>query len=488
MSISILYHQSTADFCYPEKTLYHLSIDKAVSYFCIDTVKRKSFLSILSAPLLTETDIVFRQDVLQDLFKNPSIVDELLSLLSRFSEVYAAQKASQSDRLRISANNNDSLSTAKNILQNNALALKRSLLFVKAMHDVLENADIRSEGLARLKNALAEHHSEPAYSEMLQYCSSFEYFKTSGTLDVKLHISDDGRFDAFDLIEHRYVNISDPDLKKKGLFGRPKKDEPEYHCSRVIPRPTDNIEILFLKAINEISDTFGKLSRTLFDRFLGLTGELTFYQTAIEYINMLQSKGVSMCYPQISENEQNTNVSELYDLFLIASRDNVNSVVPNDFVLSDKNKGVLLFGNNGSGKTVFLRSIATMQIFAQAGLPIPAKNATLPIYRQTVTQFSEAEKEFAAGNDAGRFEQEVRELAYMVDNLHSKSLVFLNETFQTTAYEEGATGLYHILNFFSKKDIKFICVTHLRQLEKRFDNDEVARLHTEKGYKIANCS
>ncbi len=165
--------------------------------------------------------------------------------------------------------------------------------------------------MVRLKNSLAEHLTEPAYSEMLRYCSYFEYFKTSGTLDIRLHISDDGKFDLFDLIEHRYVNISDPDVKKKGLFGRPKKDESEYPCSRVIPQPTDNIEVLFLKAINEISDTFRKLSGTLFDRFLGLSGELTFYQTAIKYINMLQSKGVSMCYPKISEIEQDTNIAEL---------------------------------------------------------------------------------------------------------------------------------------------------------------------------------
>ncbi len=488
MSISILYNQSTADFRYHEKTIYHLSIDKAVSHFCIDTVKRKSFLSVLSSPLLTETDIAFRQEVLQDLCKKPSIVDELLSLLLRFSEVYVAQKASQRDRLRISATNNDSLSTAKNILQSNALSLKRSLLFIKAMYDVLESADICSEGLARLKTALAEHLAEPAYSEMLGYCSSFEFFKISGTLDVKLNISDDGKFNTFDLIEHRYVNISDPNVKKKGLSKLFKREEQEYPCSRVITRPSDNIEVLFLNAINEMSDVFGKLSRTLFDRFGELAGELTFYQTAIKYINMLQKMDAPLCYPKISEKEQNTNVSDLYDLFLLASRDNINSVVPNDFTLSENNKGVLLFGNNRSGKTVFLRSIATMQIFAQAGLPIPAKRATLPIYKQIATQFSEAEKEFVYGDSAGRFEQEVREIAYMVDNLNSQALVFLNETFQTTAYKEGAIGLYHILGFFAKKDIKFICVTHLRQLENHFDIDEITKLYTYEGYKITNRS
>ena len=42
------------------------------------------------------------------------------------------------------------------------------------------------------------------------------------------------------------------------------------------------------------------------------------------------------------------------------------------------------------------------------------------------------------------------ELAAMVDTLKEGSLVFLNETFQNTAYAEGAEGLYNLLKHFSR--------------------------------------
>lgn len=156
----------------------------------------------------------------------------------------------------------------------------------------------------------------------------------------------------------------------------------------------------------------------------------------------------------------------------------------NDFMLGKDNGGLLVFGNNGSGKTVYLRSIGTMQILAQAGLPIPCESAEITLFSQLATQFSEAEKEFCEGNDAGRFEQEVRELAAMVDTLKEGSLVFLNETFQSTAYAEGAEGLYHLLKHFSALSIRWILVSHLRQLEEMFDNNEATILHTAEGYKI----
>ena len=168
------------------------------------------------------------------------------------------------------------------------------------------------------------------------------------------------------------------------------------------------------------------------------------------------------------------------------SKPNPSDVIPNDFVLSKDNSGLLVFGNNGSGKTVYLRSIGTMQLIAQAGLPIPCESAKITLFSQLTTQFSESEKEFCEGNDAGRFEQEVRELAAMVDTLKEGSLVFLNETFQSTAYAEGAEGLYHLLKHFSALNIRWILVSHLRQIEEMFENEEAIILHTAEEYKIVS--
>jgi len=171
----------------------------------------------------------------------------------------------------------------------------------------------------------------------------------------------------------------------------------------------------------------------------------------------------------------------LRDPYLLLSQEDSQAVIPNDFTMTD---GLAVFGNNGSGKTVYLRSIGSMQLLAQAGLPIPAELAEIAPCAQIAAQFSEAEKEFCEGNDAGRFEQEVRELASMVETLHEGALVFLNETFQSTAYSEGAQGLYDLLAHFSACGIRWVLVSHLRELEKMFDPTRVTVRHTSDGYRV----
>ena len=91
---------------------------------------------------------------------------------------------------------------------------------------------------------------------------------------------------------------------------------------------------------------------------------------------------------------------------------------------------------------------------------------------------------FTQGNDAGRFEQEVSEIKEMVDSLTENSLIILNETFQTTAYDEGATGLYGILKYFTKKDVVWILVSHLTQLKDHYTRTDAYHMHTDGAYRV----
>ena len=256
-----------------------------------------------------------------------------------------------------------------------------------------------------------------------------------------------------------------------------------WRCARVNPSKDGLFESLAIASFSDLTKLFSSISEQIFLRFGAVGHELVFYDVALKYINALSTKNTPLCYPKISV-DNGITVKNLYDLYLLMSKPNPSDVIPNDFKLGESNGGVLVFGNNGSGKTVYLRSVGTMQVLAQAGLPIPCESAEISLFSQLATQFSESEKEFCEGNDAGRFEQEVRELAAMVETLKEGSLVFLNETFQSTAYAEGAEGLYHLLKHFSSLNIRWILVSHLRQIEEMFEPNEASVLHTAEGYKI----
>ena len=478
MAISILYPngRSASRASLSDRILYHLSLDRSFLHICADVKKRERFLTVVSELTCDKSEILYRREIVRDFAGNPALLAQLVSLSSRFEELRAAQKSAGKDEIRLSAAGTMSPESAANILQTQALCLKRALLFIKAYGELLEKYAWKSAGLKRLYASCRETVENPAFEMLITYCSKYENFSTAGYLDFRFALDGEGHIGAYDLIDHRYVHVTDPELKKKGFSLFKKAEEPVYPCRRVSPAKDDLYERLATSALSDLAGVFGKLCEQVFEKY-GLIGrELGFYEVACKYVQVLAEKNVPFCYPTFSE-DQSVCVRGLYDLYLVVTMPQASSVVPNDFVLGKDSGGVVVFGNNGSGKTVYLRSVGTMQVLAQAGLPVPCASAKIALFSRLTTQFSEAEKEFCEGNDAGRFEQEVRELAAMVDTLKEGSLVFLNETFQSTAYAEGAEGLYYLLKYFSSCHIRFILVSHLRQLEEMFSEKEAEILH-----------
>ncbi len=485
MAISILYLNERKNYAEPisDRILYHLSLDRSFSHICADVKKRERFLSVVSDLTNDKNEILYRQAVVKDFENNPALLEQLASLSARFEELRITQKTAGRDEYRLNATGTASSATAKNILQAQALCLKRALLFIKAYGELLEKYELKSHGLKSLYSSCKEMYESPDFIKLITFCSKYENFSAGGYWDFKFAMNDEGRIESYELIDHRYIHVTDPELKKKGFSLFKKAEETAYPCQRLSPDKDGLYERLAISALSDLSGAFAKISEQIFEKY-GLIGrELIFYDVSLKYIQALSGKEVPVRYPTFTE-DQSIKVRNLYDLYLLMSKPTPSAVIPNDFMLGKDNGGLLVFGNNGSGKTVYLRSIGTMQILAQAGLPIPCESAEITLFSQLATQFSEAEKEFCEGNDAGRFEQEVRELAAMVDTLKEGSLVFLNETFQSTAYAEGAEGLYHLLKHFSALNIRWILVSHLRQLEEMFENNEVTILHTAEGYKI----
>ena len=80
--------------------------------------------------------------------------------------------------------------------------------------------------------------------------------------------------------------------------------------------------------------------------------------------------------------------------------------------------------------------------------------------------------------------KEVGSAAGVVDEIGTDGLVLLNETFQTTAYEEGAQGLYHILRYLAEGDNRWMLTTHLTDLSAHFTAREVTLLRTDADHRV----
>ncbi len=466
-----------------KKILYHLSLDRCFENICSDIKKREYFLSVISNITDDSEDIKYRQAVLMDFQFCPDLFSELNSLCARFDEFRHSQNKNTADEFHIRLNRSSSDAALKNIVQSWALCLRRALLFVKAFGELLSGYPIKSSGLNELYRACRELYENDAFENVLHFCQKYENFSLRGFLDFRLTLNERGHISDYTLIDHRYIHITDPELKKSGFsWFRKTEEAPQYPCFRFYPADDEYFEKLTVSALSDLSKLFSDLSKQIFERFSNLYDELGFYDVALKYIAMLAQKKVPCCYPILSNGT--AEIIGLYDLYLLVTRESASEIVPNNFKLNACG-GMIIFGDNGKGKTVYLRSIGIMQILAQAGLPLPCSHAVIFQCTQLATQFSEAEKDLQSDNGEGRFEQEVRELADMVDQLESGALVLLNETFQTTEYEEGANGLYHLLEYFSESQIAWILVSHLRQLEKMFEPNKAKIVYMRDEYKIS---
>lgn len=457
-------------------------LDRSFAEICADVNKRRYFLDIVAEPLMNTENIIYRREILQDFIARSNLLPSLKRAFGRFSELKEEQQRERTRLFTISRTNDtdSSFVNAKAIAQISSLTLKKTLLFLRETGEILHIYPPLSTGLRTLAARIDRLTHGEAFDRLTELCTRFEDLSDTDIYDMHISLNENAR-----IFDYRVSGIVN-NIKTAEMTGIKKlfapKSKPEAGTGGI--RFTDQYDKLRNEllggALSAAGNLFSKLSKNIFDEFCGLAKELEFYETALRYHSTMRSKNAPVCFPEIN-NERNTHIESLADLFLCMKQFTVGSVVPNDVYIGQNARGILIRGENNSGKTVYLRSVGTAQLLAQAGLPIPAKNASVSVMNGIYTQFAASEKEFAEGNDAGRFEQEVREISAIIDNIRPDSLVLLNETFQTTAYREGAEGLYHILNYLSARGVKWILVTHLHELYERFDDGDVMKMISGKG-------
>lgn len=194
-----------------------------------------------------------------------------------------------------------------------------------------------------------------------------------------------------------------------------------------------------------------------------------------------------MCLPTPLPMENDCFYSSgLYDLHLLLEGMPIDSITRND-VSIEGCYGTLIRGANSTGKTCTIRSIGAAILFAQVGLPVCADEAEISIRDAIFCQFSSAEKDFDASDAAGRFEGEVKEVAAIVNVATPWSLILFNETFQTTAYSEGAEGMKGILDYLPHLGCRYIFVTHMPIFDKMTD-ERILKLQFGKDYRITKLN
>ena len=164
----------------------------------------------------------------------------------------------------------------------------------------------------------------------------------------------------------------------------------------------------------------------------------------------------------------------------------VENTVPGGFVPNDtemdctQNQFMIITGPNMAGKSTYMRQIALIIIMAQAGSFVPASHASVGIADRVFTRIG-AFDDLASGQST--FMVEMVELANILNNATSKSLVLLDEIGRGTSTYDGysiAKAVVEHIHNKGRTGVRALFATHYHQLTNLADT-----LKRVKNYHIA---
>lgn len=139
--------------------------------------------------------------------------------------------------------------------------------------------------------------------------------------------------------------------------------------------------------------------------------------------------------------------------------------VPNDTHMDcQENQFLLITGPNMAGKSTYMRQTALIVIMAQLGSFVPATFASVGIVDRIFTRVG-AFDDLASGQST--FMIEMVELANILNNATSKSLILLDEIGRGTSTYDGFSIAKAVVEFIHNKDrvgVRSLFATHYHQL------------------------
>ena len=159
----------------------------------------------------------------------------------------------------------------------------------------------------------------------------------------------------------------------------------------------------------------------------------------------------------------------------------VGSFVENDTYLDkDENRLAIITGPNMAGKSTYMRQVALITLMAQVGSFVPASSAKIGVVDKIFTRVG-ASDDLSMGQST--FMVEMMEVASILKEATSNSLVILDEIGRGTSTYDGLSIAWAVADFIANKEkcgAKTLFATHYHELTE-LEN----RLEGVKNYQIA---
>lgn len=171
---------------------------------------------------------------------------------------------------------------------------------------------------------------------------------------------------------------------------------------------------------------------------------------------------------------------EIVDAYVIELEDFFHPLieypVKNSVTLNSVTKGLIISGPNTGGKTVCMKTITLIHLFAHFGILVPARKAKISALNFISYMGNDLQD---LSQNLSSFAAETKHYLELLNNLNDKSLIVIDEIFNSTSSEEASALAMGLLEEIHKRtNAKVIISTH-HQFLKTFmhDNREYISAH-----------
>ncbi len=382
--------------------------------------------------------IRYRQDILKDCLKNPSVVEGIYTLA-----VESIEREKRNYFSIFSRYPGSILHRSVEVLQMFVGMLRKLRAVADEQHDKFD-----SEGFKTFFGMLMRELDDAYFAEIQRRLDELK-FKPGVLISAELGPGNRGV---------DYV-LRKPNEDKQGWMKRLFSQKPAVYAFTISDRDESGARALSElrdRGINLVANALAQSTDHILSFFDLLRTELAFYVGCLNLHRRLAHQGEPVCFPVPSKaSERKHAFAALTDVCLALSVQK--KIVGNDAELDEKDL-VIVTGANQGGKSTFLRSIGLSQLMMQCGMFVTAESFSANVCNGLFTHYKRQEDTTMS---SGKFDEELGRMSDIVENLVPDSMVLFNESFAATNEREGSEISRQIVRALLDKRIKVFSVSHL---------------------------
>ena len=509
MDYSLMFPQD-ADQSY--KTLTPESVNDLSIEFLLDALTKQRYERDHIRKIMTRvTDdpevIRYRCDVFEDFLRFPKLRDAMEELVVKLADLRDIERFQK-----------DQEGSALWSLVNRLREIDDYVTCITAMKDVLEELDVKSEGMLTLRQIIRDISADSGFPELRQDIDeTFEKVRRIKSITIGVNLDSMLRPASAGVVSLNDIEYRESNLMRRFMNFADRKDELHHGTDtgsiRVFHPATpikavefnrkielndnmtgvrtrtsvvtgadslsnaikDTVTNIMKQTVNEIKNTIRRYVNISGYMLINLMPEILFYIRWAELIEKIMATGMPVCKAQILLPEQrDCSFKGLYNLKLAINKaggEDIN-IITNDIDFNDDMRIFILTGPNRGGKTIFTQAWGIAMLLAQLGIYVPAESASISPCDNIFTHFPADENDTV---DLGRLGEESKRLAEIFEQATERSIMLLNESLATTSVTEGLFIAKDVVRAMRYLGTRCIFNTHMHDLARSVDalNEEV---------------